>query len=130
MLRILNLYNYVLSSSYLIFLWIKKCKKKVLLFLSVSTAALADDASMSSLSYREKANEFHYNLGMEFGTTEFSKSGVDSTLTRATISANTEKQSFENKATRWTNDFSYGLNDSFSVGLGLDLTLGSKLTQN
>lgn len=107
-------------------------QKKVLLslaVLSVSTIALAEDSSLKSLSYRVKGNEFHYNLGMEFGTSKFSNSMVDSTLTGAAATADTVKRSFENKATTWTNDFSYGVTDSFSIGLGLDLALSSKLNQ-
>ena len=107
-------------------------QKKVLLslaVLSVSTVTLADDSSLSSLSYRVKANEFHYNLGMEFATLKNNASSVDSLATGAAIASNIEKESFESTNTTWTNDFSYGLNDSLSFGLGLDLVLSSKRNQ-
>ena len=76
-----------------------------------------------------KGNEFHYNLGMEFGTSKYNDSMVDSTLTGAAVAANIVKRSYENKTTTWTNDFTYGLTDTFSIGLGLDLALSSKLSQ-
>jgi len=101
-------------------------QKNLLMALAIgtlSTTAIADETSMNSLSYRVKANEFHYELGMDFGKSEF----LDTeTAVGATTSNN---NGYEVKSTKWTNDFSYGITDSFSVGLGLDLVLSSKLTQ-
>lgn len=107
-------------------------QKKLLVSLAViatSTVVHAEDSSMNSLSYRVKEKGFQYELGMDFGKTKFNTSKVDSSLTGAAAIAATEKMSFENSQTRWSNDFSYGISDTFSVSLGLDLSLKNALKQ-
>lgn len=103
-------------------------QKKLLVSLAViatSTIAHAESDSMNSLAYRVKTNEFHYDLGMDFGKTKYNTSERLSSSAASTA----VKKSFENSATNWTNDLSYGVNDSFSLSVGVDLALTNTLKQ-
>lgn len=103
-------------------------QKKLLLSLAVfatSTIVQAQDNSSLSLSYRVKEKSFDYSLGLGLGSGKYNTSSFDNTVPN-----DVTKKSFETSQTQWTNDFSYGISESFSVELGLDLSLENSLTQN
>jgi len=95
---------------------------------TVSMASYAQGDSMNALSYRVKEKEVYYNLGMEFGTSKQDISSVLSTLTGQNAIDSTTHDSYETKKARLMNDFTYGVNDTFSIGLGLDLSLANSTT--
>ena len=95
---------------------------------TVSMAAYAQGDSMNTLSYRVKEKEIYYNLGMEFGTSKQDVSSVSSTLTGQNATDNTNHDSYETKKTRLMNDLTYGVSDTISIGLGLDLSLANNTT--
>lgn len=104
-------------------------RRKVLLPLAaiaLSTSAFAAEESMTSLGYRVKAGEFHYDLGMEFGKPKYNTSEVN---VASNTAANTEHRSFENSKTTWTNEITYGVSDALSFGLGLDFALTNTMKQ-
>lgn len=88
-------------------------RKLLLSFAVISMAAVAhaDGDSMHSLSYRVKENEFRYDSGVEVAKPKFD------------IKVATSRASFENTKVRWINDLAFGVTDSFSVGVGLDLSI-------
>lgn len=95
---------------------------------TVSMATYAEGDSRNSLSYRVPEKEIYYNLGMEIGTSKQDISSVSSTLTGQNATDNTTHDSFETKKSRLMNDLTYGINDTFSIGLGLDLSLANNTT--
>jgi hypothetical protein len=90
----------------------------------VSSVVLAEGDSMNSLSYRVKAKELRYDLGVEVGTPKYKTSEVNAATPTA---SNTDHASYENSKMRWTNNLSYGVSDLFSVDLGLNLSLKNSL---
>lgn len=103
-------------------------KKLILPLALLSVASVTADASMSSLSYRVKAKEFRYELGMDYGSQKHKTTDVDSSLT-TTAAANTGHASYEVSQNRWTNSLTYGISDSFSMGLALNFALTNDTKQ-
>lgn len=99
-------------------------KLSIAMLASCTTFAIfAQDSSLNSLSYRPKAQEFNYSLGLEKSEINFETSDY------VEGNSGTTRRTFERNNTNWTNDFNYGVTDSLSFGLGLDLALNNELQQ-